>query len=255
MRIDDEPSGGLRLTPPDVRVWMLLLPVALVLLAITRLPSDRALAFAASSTLTGAIMLALAARTGVTARTAELVLRIRRRAFVGTVAVDGGGAYREAARRALVLVDGAELAGPVRVEVRRDRESRGPVSYKIYLVGERQLVIVDGLADGAAARVLAHRLERALGHEPSPLDVEREFAISEDSPATMWLLLTVVAGYMGLAVALSHWLFSRPALLTEREPIAPLVLVSFGAASYWAWSTVGAAAARARVVAEFGLRR
>ena len=155
----------------------------------------------------------------------------------------------------MVLIDGAALQGPFRVEARRDRATSAPFAYKVYVIGERELVIVDEVTSAERARALVRRVESALGQELTQPDVEREFHFDAESPAALRLTIGLSAGYLALAFALSHWLFANPELVPQREPIAPLVLVPFGAIAYGAWSTVGAAAARARLIAEFGLRR
>lgn len=258
MQIDDEPGGGLRLTPAPKGAAIVVAIVGALLLCVSRLPEDRTLAFAASTTLVGLVILFGAAAAGSTAQTASLVRRVRSRGYVGTQPDDGGGNYREAPRRPLVLVDGEPLEGPVRVEVRRDRPRRGPDSYKVYLVGARQLMIVGAEAEGERARALVRRLESALGlAHPTPeprLEGVREFCIDAEPPSALWLWLGLTVAYLALAFSLSHWLFARPELLARREPIVPLMLVPFGAICYGAWSTMGAASARARLRVEFGLR-
>jgi hypothetical protein len=254
VHVDDEPGGGLRLTP-DKEHAMLFAIVAAILLALSRMPEDRTLAFAASTTLVGFVMLVGAAVAGSAARTAGLVRRVRSRGFLGTELADGGGSYREAPRRAVVLLDGERLEGPFRVEARRDRPAREPGGYRVYLVGARQLVVIGEAATAEQARALCRRAGSALGQELAEPDVEREFRFDDESPAALWLTIGFTAGYLALAFALSHWLFARAELVTRREPIAPLILVPFGAVAYWAWSKVGAASSRGRLVAEFGLRR
>jgi hypothetical protein len=254
VRVDDEPGGGLRLTPGKQHaMWFAI--VAAFLLAASRTFEDRTLAFAASTTLVGFILLVGAAVAGSAARTASLVRRVRARGFVGTRPAEDGGSYRQAARRPVVLLDGAPLAGPLRVEARRDRPTSAPSAYKVYLIGAGELVIVDEVATAEQARALVRRVESALGQELTQPDVEREFHFDAQSPAGLWLTAGLTAAYLALAFALSHWLFADPQLVSRREPIAPLVLVPFGAIAYGAWSTVGAASARARLIAEFGLRR
>ncbi len=154
-----------------------------------------------------------------------------------------------------MLLDGEPLDGPFRVEVRRDRGARGAPIYRVFLVGARQLVTIAVADDAADAGALGRRIELALGHEPTQLDVERELRFAEATRAPSWLMPVLVGGYLGLAFALSRWLFAHADLVTQREPIAPLILVSFGAVAYWAWSKVGAASARARLTTELGLRR
>ena len=111
------------------------------------------------------------------------------------------------------------------------------------------------LADAGAARALVRRIESALGIELTQPDLERGFADDERSPAALWLAIGSTAAYLALAFALAHWLFARPELVERREPMAPLILVPFGAVCYVAWSTVGAAAVRSRLAADLGLRR
>jgi len=226
---------------------------AALLLALSRLPEDRTLAFAASTTIVGFVMLVGAAIAGSAARTAALVRRVRARAFVGTM--PGDGSYRAPPRRAAVIIDGDALEGPFRVEARREPRGGGAAIYKVYLIGARQLLIVGEVGDAAAARALVRRVDAALGHELGEPDVEREFRFEADSPVALGMTLAFTAAYLALAFALSHWLFEAPARVAEREPIAPLILAPFGAVCYGAWSKVGGAAARARLVAEFGLRR
>jgi len=255
VRIDDEPGGGLRLTPARQSAAIVIAVAGAILLCLSRLPEDRTLAFAASTTLVGLVILVGAAVAGTAAHTASLVRRVRGRVFVGTQPDDeGSGHYREAPRRPLVLVDGEPLEGPVRVEARRERPERGPAAYKVYLVGARQLLIVGDEPDGKRAGALVRRLESSLGLAPTTPDVEREFRFAADPPGALWIALVSTIVYLALAFALSHWLFARPELVAQREPIAPLVLVPFGAVCYGAWSTIGAAAARARLAAEFALR-
>lgn len=254
MQIDDEPSGGLKLTPTRENSAMIVAIVGAFLLALSRLPSDRTLAFAASTTLVGLILLAVAAVVGTATRTATLVRRVRRSGFIGTERGDGGS-YREAARQGVVILDGETLEGPFRVEARLDRPSRGPASYKVYLVGARQLLIVGDVATAELARALVRRVESALGLPLAEANVERPFRFDDESPAALLLALGFGVAYLALAFALSHWLFARRELVTQREPIAPLILVPFGAVAYWAWSKVGADAACARLSAEFDLRR
>ncbi len=254
MRVDDQPDGGLLLRPArDLGATLSVVAMGAALLALAALPRDRALAFAASTTLAGVIVIAFAAGFGAIARTADVVRRIKKRGFVGTVAAEGH--YREAPRQPLAIVDGERLDGEVRVEVRRDRPPHGAVSHPVFLVGARYVVLVDAPADAQAACALARRLELALGLAPARHDPERELRLVVDSPATALLLVAAVVAYLGLAFALAHWLFARPELLETREPLAPLCVGGFGATAYWAWSKVGAAAARERVVAEFTLRR
>lgn len=252
MQIDDEPGGGLRLTPRRQHATWFAVAAAL-LLALSRLPADRTLAFAASTTIVGFVILVGAALAGGAARTAGLVRRVRARAFIGTTPGDGG--YRAAPRRAAVLVDGEALEGPFRVEARREPKSATVATYKIYLVGARQILVVGEARDDAAARALVRRVGAALGHELVVPDVEREFHFDADAAATLGLTLGLTVAYLALAFALAHWLFAEPARVAGREPVAPLVLAPFGALCYVAWSKVGAAAARARLTAEFGLRR
>jgi hypothetical protein len=255
VQVDDEPGGGLRLRPNGQRALVFAVGAA-ILLALSRLPEDRTLAFAASTTLVGFVMLVGAAVAGSAARTAALVRRVRRRGFVGSAVADGGGSYREAPRQPLVLVDGEPLQGPFRIEARRDRATRAAAGYKVYLVGARELVVVADVTTADEARALVRRLESALGQALTERpEVEREFRFDDESPAAWWLTIGFTVGYLALAFALSHWLFARADLVARREPVAPLVLVPFGAVAYWAWSRVGAAAARARLIAEFGLRR
>jgi hypothetical protein len=254
VRVDDEPGGGLRLTPGKQHaMWFAI--VAAFLLAASRTLEDRTLAFAASTTLVGFILLVGAAVAGSAARTGSLVRRIRSRGFVGTQPAEEGGSYRHAARRPLVQLDGAPVRGPFRVEARRDRPTRAPSAYKVYLIGASELLIVGEMTTADQARALVRRIESALGQELTQPDVEREFYFDPQSRASAWLTVGLTAGYLALAFSLSHWLFAHAELVPRREPIAPLVLVPFGAIAYGAWSTVGAAAARARLVAEFGLRR
>lgn len=254
MRIDDEPGGGLLLSPhKDRSIWVAI--GAALLLAASRMLEDRTLAFAASTTLVGFVLLVGASVAGSAARTAALVRRVRTRGFIGTQPAAEGGSYREAARQPIVFLDGVALEGPYRVEARRDRPTSGPTAYKVYLVGSAQLVIVDEVQTADQARALVRRVETALGLEPTQPDVEREFLFDGPSRVTTALTIALTAGYLALAFALSHWLFAHPELVGEREPIAPLVLLPFGAIAYGAWSTVGAASARARLVAEFTLRR
>ncbi|HEY2746335.1 MAG TPA: hypothetical protein VGL86_16995 [Polyangia bacterium] len=255
MRIDDEPGGGLRLTPARQGAAIVVAIVGALLLALSRLPEDRTLAFAASTTLVGLVMLFGAAYAGTTARTAALVRRLRSRGFIGTQPDDGGGSYREAPRKPLVLVDGEPLAGALRVEVRRDRAERGPSFYRVYIVGEKQLLPIDSAPDGERARALLRRLESALGLPHTTPDVEREFRFDAEPEGALLLAFASTIAYLALAFALSHWLFARPELIERREPIAPMILVPFGAICYGAWSKLGAAAACARLVEEFGLRR
>ena len=99
------------------------------------------------------------------------------------------------------------------------------------------------------------RVESALGLPLAEANVERPFRFDDESPAALLLALGFGVAYLALAFALSHWLFARRELVTQREPIAPLILVPFGAVAYWAWSKVGADAACARLSAEFDLRR
>ena len=163
MQIDDEPGGGLRLTPARQGLTIVVGIVGALLLVVTRLPEDRTLAFAASTTLVGLVLLIGAASAGATARTASVVRRMRSRGFVGTQPDDGGGSYREAPRKPLVLVDGEPLEGPVRVEARRDRSERGPEFHRVYLVGARQILPIDSVPDAERARALVRRLESAIG--------------------------------------------------------------------------------------------
>ncbi len=255
MQIDDEPGGGLRLTPARQGAAIVVAIVGAVLLAVSRLPQDRTLAFAASTTLVGLVMLFGAAIAGATARTASVVRRVRSRGFVGTRPDDGGSNYREAPRRPLVLVDGEPLEGPVRVEARRDRAERGPQLYRIYVAGARQLLLADDAPDAERARALVRRLESALGLAHTTADLEREFRFDAEPAGALLLAVGFTLAYLALAFALSHWLFARPELVERREPIAPMILVPFGAICYGAWSKLGAAAACARLVEEFGLRR
>ena len=98
MQVDDEPGGGLRLTPGrDYAMWVAI--VAALLLAASRTFADRTLAFAASTTLVGFVLLVGAAVAGSTARTAALVRRVRQRGFIGTRAAEQGGSYRQAGRQ------------------------------------------------------------------------------------------------------------------------------------------------------------
>jgi len=254
VQIDDEPGGGLKLTPKRENAALIVAFAGALLLALSRLPADRTLAFAASTTLVGLFILVGAMVAGTTARTASLVKRVRRSAFIGTERGDGGS-YREAPQRGLVLVDGEALEGPFRVAPRLDRPSRGPATYKVYVVGARHLLMVDDVPTADAARALVRRVESALGLPLGTSDVERQFRFDDESPAALWMTLGFAAGYLALAFALSHWLFARPDLVAQREPIAPLILVPFGAIAYGAWSKVGAASARARLAAEFDLRR
>lgn len=254
MQVDDEPGGGLRLLPKQDRAIFFAVGAAL-LLAASRTLEDRTLAFAASTTLVGFVLLVGAAVAGSAARTAGLLRRVRSRGFVGTEPADGSGSYREAPRRPLVLLDGEKLEGPLRVLARRDRPTRAPAAYKVYLVGARQLAVVSEVDSAAEARALVRRLESALGCPLTEPDVERPFVLDAESPAAWWLTIGLTAAYLALAFALSHWLFAHAELVPRREPVAPLILVSFGAVAYGAWSTVGAAAARARLVTEFDLRR
>src|SRR6185312_3543415 len=130
VRIDDEPGGGLRLRAARQSAAIVIAVAGAILLCLSRLPEDRTLAFAASTTLVGLVILVGAAVAGTAAHTASLVRRVRGRAFVGTQPDDeGSGHYREAPRRPLVLVDGEPLEGPVRVEARRERPERGPAAY------------------------------------------------------------------------------------------------------------------------------
>jgi len=229
--------------------------VAAFLLAASRTLEDRTLAFAASTTLVGFILLVGAAVAGSAARTAALVRRVRSRGFIGTRAAEEGGSYRHAARQPVVLLDGAPFAGPFRVEARRDRPTSAPSAYKVYLIGASELVIIGEVTTAEQARALVRRIESALGQELTQADVEREFHFDGPSRAASWLTVGFTAGYLALAFALSHWLFADAELVSRREPIAPLVLVPFGLIAYGAWSTVGAASARARLIAEFALRR
>src|SRR5205823_14544046 len=104
-------------------------------------------------------------------------------------------------------------------------------------------------ADGA--RALVRRVQTALGPELAAApDVEREFVLDAGTPATWWLTIGFVVGYLALAFALSHWLFAHAELVWQREPVVPLVLLPYGAIAYWAWRKVGAASARARLIAE-----
>jgi len=252
VQLDEEPGGGLRLTPTrSYATWFAV--GAALLLALSRLPADRTLAFAASTTIVGFVMLVGAAVAGTAARTAALVRRVRTRGFLGTLPGDGG--YRAAPRRPAVLVDGDELEGPFRVEARREPRAAGVAVYKVYLVGARQLLVVGEAGEAAAARALVRRVDSALGHELGEADVERDFLFEAESPLALIMTVGFTAAYLALAFALSHWLFADAARVAEREPIAPLILAPFGAVCYVAWSKVGAAAARARLVAEFGLRR
>lgn len=255
MQIEDEPGGGLRLTPARQGLTIVVGVVGALLLVASRLPEDRTLAFAASTTLVGLVMLFGAASAGATARTASVVRRVRGRAFVGTQPDEAGGSYREAPRKPLVLVDGEPLQGPLRVEARRDRAERGPEFHRVYLVGARQILPVDSVPDAERARALVRRLESALGLAPSTPDVERPFRLEAEPPGALLVMVGFTLAYLALAFVLSHWLFARPELIERREPIAPMILVPFGAIGYGAWSKLGAAAACARLVEEFGLRR
>ena len=216
MQIDDEAGGGLRLTPKRQGAAIVVAIVGALLLAVSRLPEDRTLAFAASTTIVGLVMLVAAAVAGATARTASLVRAVRGRAFAGTQADDSGGNYREAPRRPLVLVDGEPLEGPVRVEARRDRPDRGVATYRVFLVGARQFIVAGDEPDAERARALVRRLEGALGLAYTTPDVEREFRFTANPPGALWLTLGSTVAYLVLAFALSHWLFARPELVARR---------------------------------------
>ena len=126
--------------------------------------------------------------------------------------------------------------------------------YKVYLVGARQLLVAGDEPDAERARALVRRLEGALGLDYTTPDVERVFPLAADPPGALLLTFGMTLAYLALAFALSHWLFARPELVATREPLAPLILVPFGAVCYGAWSKLGVAAARARLADEFGLR-
>src|SRR5262249_39917688 len=102
VRIDDDSGGGLQPDPARPGAQPVIAFVGAVLLALSRLPQDRTLAFAASTTLVGLFILVGAAISGSAARTTGLVRRVRGRGFVGTQPDEGGGSYRQAPRRGMV---------------------------------------------------------------------------------------------------------------------------------------------------------
>ena len=85
------------------------------------------------------LLLAAAAFAGNAARTGDAGAPRAPLAASSAAERGEGGSYREAPLPGVVMLDGETLEGPFRVEARLDRPSRGPASYKVYLVGARQL--------------------------------------------------------------------------------------------------------------------